>query len=72
MLDVNDPAQVQTPAAVHECLANLCAEFHQWQDAVLAEPACQLGERLKTIAGVLIELCESNIDQVLGELFLTK
>lgn len=67
-----DPAQSQSPASVHQRLGDLGSDFHRWQDEVLSEPQASLGDRLKTVAAGLVELCATGLDQVLGELFLTE
>lgn len=72
MADDKYQLQALSPASVHERLGDLSTDFHQWQDALLSAPDVSLGERLKTIAAGLVELCGSSLDQVLGELFLTE
>ena len=72
MSDDNFPAQAQSPTSVHLRLGDLSTDFHQWQNSVLSAPDGSLGDRLKTIAAGLGELCATSLDQVLGELFLTE
>ena len=61
----------ETPIAVHARISDLCTEFHSLQNEILLEADPAQGNRLRQVAARLIELSESDLDQVLGELFLT-
>ena len=60
----------ETPQTVHARINDLCMEFHTLQSEILCESETGQGDTLGQIADKLIQLSESHLDQVLGELFL--
>lgn len=60
------------PASIHNQLSEVSIDFHRLQEALLIQPEAEHGNRLKLIAGKLIELCGQQLNQVLGELFLSE
>lgn len=59
-------------SSLHERLGELCIGFHQLQDELLNQADAEKGASLQQIALRLIEFSREQINQVLGELFLSE
>ena len=57
---------------LHELLGDLCIRFHQLQDELLDDPGPEQGQKMEAIAADLVALCDEQVNQVLGELFLSE
>ncbi len=57
---------------LHERLGDLCIRFHQLQDELLDDPGPEQGQKMEAIAADLVALCDEQVNQVLGELFLSE
>jgi len=69
---VDEKTDTTDPASIHNRLSELSIDFHHLQEALLREPETGHGDRLKLIADNLISLCDQQLDQVIGELFLSE
>ena len=58
--------------STHERLAALCSDFHALQERVLREPDEAQADEFRQLAENLTVLTETQLDQVLGELFLSE
>lgn len=58
--------------SLHERLSALCTDFHALQEGILLDSGEIGASDLEQLAGRLVALCETQLDQVLGELFLSE
>lgn len=61
-----------SPTSVHGKLDKLITKFAQLQDSIIEEDFSGAKEEAIFIASSFIELCQQNINQVLGELYLSE
>ncbi len=71
-LEAKVDATLASSESAHERLSELSASFHLLQAKLISEPGPEQGAELQQIAQSLMALCETHIDQVLGELFLSE
>ncbi len=69
---MNDNPDHHSPPALHQRLGDLGIEFHQLQNELLDQPDNGQGVRFKAVAETLMSLCNEQVEQVLGELFLSE
>lgn len=56
---------------LHQRLSSLCSEFRGLQLQIIEDASPALAKKFQTVASELTRLCEININQVLGELYLS-